>query len=265
LAQARGLRVIALTDHDTVSGVVEAQTAATGTELEVIAGVEINTAGAGTSLHMLGFYIDPQNPPLVEKLRTMRDARLGRARKMIERLGEMGLPLAWEEVRALAGGESVGRPHVARAMLDRGYVTTVQEAFDRFIGPGCPAHIPRLRLSPAETIQTIVEAGGVPVLAHPAHSGLTVVERVPEFVSHGLCGLEVYYPHHSPDNVEMLLRLCREHGLIATGGTDFHGHDSEEGAPLGSVHVPMECAERLREAATNAVGRASALRGLGAD
>lgn len=254
LALARGLHVIALTDHDTVGGVVEAQAAASGTELEVIAGVEINTAGDGTSLHMLGFYIDPQNPTLTEKLQTMRDARLGRAHEMVERLGEMDLPLAWEEVRALAGGESVGRPHVARALLNKGYVATVQEAFDRFIGTGCPAHIPRVRLSPAEAIQVIIKSGGIPVLAHPAHSGLAVVERIPEFVGCGLRGLEVYYPRHSPDEIEVLLRLCREHDLIATGGTDFHGSDNKEGAPLGSVYVPMACAERLRVAATNVAG-----------
>ena len=254
MALARGLHVIALTDHDTVGGVAEAQAAASGTEIEVIAGVEINAEGDGTSLHMLGFYVDPQSPSLAEKLRMMRDARLGRAREMIERLSEMGLPLAWEEVRALAGGESVGRPHVARALLNKGYVATVQEAFDRFIGPGCHAHVPRLRLSPAEAIQVIVVAGGVPVLAHPAHSGFAVVERIPELVDYGLRGLEVYYPHHPPDEIEALLRLCWEQGLIATGGTDFHGPDSEEGAPLGSVHVPMACAERLRAAITNAVG-----------
>jgi predicted metal-dependent phosphoesterase TrpH len=261
LALARGLCVIALTDHDTVSGVADAREAAASTETEVIAGVEINAAGDGTSLHVLGFYVDPQDPHLIEKLRTMRDARLGRARKMLKRLYEMGMPLEWEEVRALAGGESVGRPHVARALINRGHVATVQEAFDRFIGPGRPAHVPRLRLTPAETIQVIIEAGGVPVLAHPAHSGPAAVERIPEFVAYGLRGLEVYYPRHSPDEVEMLLSLCQEYDLIATGGTDFHGPNSDEGAPLGSIHVPLACAERLREAATNAVGRASAPRG----
>lgn len=253
LALARGLRVIALTDHDTVSGVTEAQAAAARAEIEVIAGVEINAEGGGTSLHMLGFYIDPRNPSLTEKLRTMRDARLKRARKMLERLREMGMPLDWEKVQALAGGESVGRPHVARALLDQGYVETMQEAFERFIGPGGPAHVPRLRLSPAETIRAIVGAGGVPVLAHPAHSGPAAVARIPEFVGYGLRGLEVHYPHHSPDEVEMLLGLCREHGLIATGGSDFHGPDSEEGAPLGSVYVPPVCAERLRAAARSAL------------
>jgi predicted metal-dependent phosphoesterase TrpH len=180
---------------------------------------------------------------------------------MLDRLREMGMPLSWEEVRALAGGESVGRPHVARALLNRGYVATMQEAFDRFIGRGGPAHVSRLRLTPAEAIRVIVGAGGVPMLAHPAHSGPSVVERIPDFVNDGLRGLEVYYPRHSPDDVERLLKLCREYDLLATGGTDFHGPDSDEGAPLGSVYVPEACADQLREAAKNAAGRASAPRG----
>jgi predicted metal-dependent phosphoesterase TrpH len=133
LALERGLQAIALTDHDTTGGVAEAQAAAAETGLEVVAGVEINAAGDeasgdGMALHILGFYVDPQNSRLDEKLRMMQDARLGRARRMIERLGEMGMPLDWEEVQALAEGESVGRPHVARALVNGGHVETVQEA-----------------------------------------------------------------------------------------------------------------------------------------
>jgi predicted metal-dependent phosphoesterase TrpH len=159
------------------------------------------------------------------------------------------MTLKWEEVRALAGGDSIGRLHVARALLDRGYVRAVQEAFDRFIGRDGPAYAPRLRLTPPEVIEVITEADGIPVIAHPAHSGTAAVERLPEFVGYGLRGVEVYYPHHSPEDVETLLRLCREHGLLATGGADFHGRRVREGMALGSVYVPWECVERLREAA----------------
>ena len=250
MALEQSLSVIALTDHDTVGGVAEAQSAAEGTGLEVIAGVEVNSAGDGAALHILGFYVDPHNPFLNERLQAMRDSRLSRARRMIERLDEMGMAVDWDRVQALAGGETVGRPHVARAILERGYVASVREAFERFIGPNGPAHVPRLRLTPKETIEMILQARGVPVLAHPAHSGPAVTARIPEFVAYGLCGLEVYYPHHSPEDVAMLQEMCQEHGLHATGGTDFHGPDSEEGAPLGSIHVPLECAERLRETAT---------------
>ncbi len=249
MALERGLAVIALTDHDTLGGVAEAQQAAFGTGLEVIAGVEVNSEGEWGDLHFLGYYVDPENGPLRERLRAMRNARLERARKMVERLREMGMVLGWEEVRALAGGNSVGRPHVARALLNRGYVKTLQEAFDRFIGNDGPAYVPRPRLTPPEVIQAIIGAGGVPVIAHPAHSGPAAVKRIPEFVGYGLHGVEVYYPHHSPEEIEVLLGLCRKYGLLVTGGSDFHGPGVGEGAPLGLVHVPLECVERLREAA----------------
>jgi predicted metal-dependent phosphoesterase TrpH len=258
-ALEKGLHVIALTDHDTLDGVAKAQSAADGTGLEVIAGVEVNSAGDGAALHILGYYVSPLDPFLNERLQAMRDSRVKRAHQMIERLREMGMEVDWDRVQALAGGETIGRPHVARAMLERGYVASVREAFERFIGPNGPAHIPRLRLDPRETIEIILRAGGVPVLAHPAHSGPTVTARVPEFVAYGLCGLEVYYPHHSPEDVAMLQGMCQEYGLLATGGTDFHGPDSEEGAPMGSIHVPMECARRLRNmVATHGADRASA-------
>ncbi len=250
LALERGLAVIALTDHDTLGGVVEAQRAACDTGLEVIASVEVNSEGEWGDLHFLGYYVDLENGLLRERLRAMQDVRVERARRMVERLREMGMVLEWEEVRALAGGDSVGRPHVARALLSRGYVATMQEAFARFIGHDGPAYVPRQRLAPPEVIQTVIAAGGVPVIAHPAHSGPAAVKRIPEFVGYGLRGVEVYYPDHLPEEIEMLLGLCQEYGLLATGGSDFHGPGSSEGAPLGSVYVPLECVEWLREAAS---------------
>lgn len=246
-ALARGLSVLALTDHDTLSGVAEAQAAAAGTGLEVIPGAEVNSEGAWGDLHILGYCLDPESPLLKKRLEAMRDARLGRARKMLEKLGQMGMPLDWEEVRALAAGESVGRPHVARALLNRGYVTSIQAAFDRYIANDGPAYVPRLRLTPAEVIEAIRTAGGVAVLAHPVHS--SAVDLIPELVPLGLQGLEVYYPGHSQRDVQELLALCRRYGLLATGGSDFHGPGYEEGAPIGSVVVPLECVERLKDAA----------------
>jgi predicted metal-dependent phosphoesterase TrpH len=258
LALERGLTVIALTDHDTLGGVPEAQQAAVGTGLEVIPGVEINSEGGWGDLHFLGYYVDLKNESLQGRLRAIRDARVERARRMVARLRERGMMVEWEMVRTLAGGDSVGRPHVARALLDRGYVKTVQEAFDRFIGNDGPAYFPRLRMTPQEVIQAISEADGVPVLAHPAHSGLAMAGRIAEFVDYGLRGVEVYYPYHTPEDIEVLLALCRKHGLLATGGSDFHTYPGAHlggsgivfsGAALGSVHVPLACAERLREAA----------------
>jgi predicted metal-dependent phosphoesterase TrpH len=251
-ALEQGLAVIALTDHDTLSGVAEAQQAANGTDLEVIAGVEINSEGDWGDLHFLGYYVDPENDFLRGRLQAMRDARIGRARRMIERLRDMGMALEWDQVQALAGGDTIGRPHLARALIEQGYVETVREAFDRFIGNDGPAYVPRLRLTPPEVILAIRTAGGIPVIAHPVHSGAAAVRRIPEFVGYGLRGIEVYYPHHSPEDVEMLLGLCREHGLLATGGSDFHGPSVREGVALGLIDVPWECVERLREAVDEA-------------
>ena len=249
MALERGLAVIALTDHDTMAGVAEAQEAADGTGLEVIPGVEINSEIDHGDLHILGYYVAPEHLPLQEKLTALRNGRLTRAREMVARLSGMGMALAWEDVQALAGGESIGRPHIARALCENGYVETIQEAFDRFLSRGGAAYVPRLRLAPHETIAAIAAAGGVPVLAHPAHSGPHVLAHIPEFVAYGLRGLEVYYPHHTPGEVEQLLALCQTHDLLATGGSDFHRPAHTEGASLGSVHVPMSCVERLREAA----------------
>lgn len=249
LAQQRGLSVIALVDHDTLGGVAEAQQAALGSGLEVIPGVEISVESDQGDLHFLGYYVDPQNGLLQDRLQAMRDARLERARRVVERLGEMGMALELAEIQAHSRGDSIGRPHVAQALLHRGYVQTIQEAFDRFLGRGRPAYVPRVRLLPQEAIRAILDAGGVPVLAHPAHSGEFAVRGVPEFTGYGLRGLEVIYPHHSAAEVERLLRLCQEVDLLVTGGTDFHGPGSKEGAPLGSLHVPMDCVERLRAAA----------------
>lgn len=243
-----GLSVLALADHDTMAGVGEAQLAASGTDLEVVPAVEINAAGGKGPLHILGYYVEPEGSPLHELLRQMREARDRRARHTVERLRDLGVELDLGRVQDLADG-SIGRPHLARALVERGYASTMQEAFDRFVGRGAAAYVPRRRLTPRETIEAIGQAGGVAVLAHPAHSGSAVVARIPEFVGYGLRGVEVFYPHHTPQQVDRLLSLCREYGLLTTGGSDFHGPESGEGALLGSVHVPLACIERLREAA----------------
>jgi predicted metal-dependent phosphoesterase TrpH len=245
---------MALTDHDTVDGVAEGVRAARGTSLDVVPGVEINSEGEWGDIHFLGFYVDVRDGPLQECLETVRDGRVARAKAMVSRLRELGMSLTWAEVRALANGPSVGRPHIARALADRGYVNNVQEAFDRFIGLDGPAYVSRVRMSPKDVIMAIVGAGGVPVLAHPYLSGPTIVSMIPSLVTLGLRGLEVYYPAHSPDERAALLAICEEHGLLATGGTDFHAPTSSEGAMLGSIAVPLECAVRLRDAAPRSGG-----------
>ncbi len=248
LALEQGLAAVALTDHDTVAGFTEALAAANGTGLEIVPGVEISSDWPVGDFHLLGLYVDPEDGPLNARLESMRVARLHRARKMLERLATLGMPLEWDEV-AGSRNESrvIGRLHIAQTMIRRGYVSGVQEAFQRYIGRNGPAYVPRLRMSPVEVIGLIRQAGGVAVLAHPATSG--VVESIPTLASLGLQGLEVYYPDHSPEDVKVLLAMARRYRLLVTGGSDFHGFGVGAGAPLGSVAVPLRLLRRLQRAA----------------
>jgi hypothetical protein len=254
LALEQGLTTIALTDHDTVGGLEEAQRAARETALSVIPGVEINAEGEWGDLHVLGYHIDVGHGALQEVLRSIRQARLERARRMAERLDTMGMPVEWGAIRDLAHGESIGRPHIARALRNSGYVTTIQEAFDRFIGRDGPAYVPRKRLTPQETIELILAAGGVPVLAHPVHSGPAAVRQIPQLAEYGLRGLEVYYPSHEPREIEVLLAMGRKYDLIATGGSDFHAPYADGTVSLGSVSVPSSCVCALAQQVKRIMG-----------
>jgi predicted metal-dependent phosphoesterase TrpH len=248
LALEQGLAAIALTDHDTVDGLVEARAAANGTGLEVVPGVEISSDWPVGDFHILGLYVDPWDGPFNECMQSMKAARLQRARKMLERLAALGMPLEWDEVVRFCNGNcTIGRLHIARAMVHRGYVPDVHQAFQHYIGRDGPAYVPRLRMTPVEVIGLIRRAGGVAVLAHPAASGL--VEHIPTLASLGLQGVEVWYPAHSPEDVRALLRLARQHRLLVTGGSDFHGFGLGAGAPLGSVSVSLRVLRQLQRAA----------------
>ncbi|MGQ9684366.1 MAG: PHP domain-containing protein [Anaerolineae bacterium] len=245
------LRAIAITDHETTLGNRPAQRAAEGSRLTVVAGVEISTESSLGELHILGYLIDPEADGLEARLAELREGRLQRARRMLARLAEVGLPLDWEHVRQLAGGESVGRPHVARAMVERGYVANTDEAFALYIGHGGPAYVPRLRVLPAEAIAMIRRAHGVPVLAHP----LQVYPVVPELVRAGLQGMETSYPGYSIEEVSFLEQIARRHGLVCTGGSDFHG-PAVSAVELGSATVPFSTVAALEGVRTVPVCRA---------
>src|SRR5690554_2605982 len=264
-AHARGLCAIALTDHDTMDGVAEALQAGMRLGVEVIPGVELNTESPAGEVHVLGYFPPPEgwspeadpaghgagvvgaviDREFYDLLASRRDSRAERARKMVQRLRELGMPLSYEDVLRQAGDAPVGRPHIARALLEAGYVESVKEAFDRWLSRGGPAYVPREKLSPAEAVQAIIDAGGVPVLAHPGRiDGQWVIQ---ELIDAGLEGLECYYPEHTPEQTERYLGLAREHGLVVTGGTDYHGPRSPHDADLGSLPVPPEAVEQLKE------------------
>jgi len=245
LAQQSGLTALALTDHDTTDGVAEAQRAGAELGVEVIAGIEINSEGEHGDAHILGYFVDPAEPLLQEQLVAIRDARVGRAKGMLKRLAALGMPLEWERVLAMAGDAvSIARPHVARAMVEAGYVATTQEAFDKYISNDGPAYINRLRLTIGEAIGLIHGAGGVAVIGHPAHSKL--VHLIPQLVEAWLDGVEVYYPDHTPEQQAELLEIAARYNLVVTGGSDFHTLEDPKHGQLGCMDVPPDTMERLK-------------------
>jgi predicted metal-dependent phosphoesterase TrpH len=251
LALERNLRVIALTDHDTTTGLDEAISAAHETGVTVIPGVEISTNVPGThELHILGYHIDPHYIPLQERLESLRMSRVDRAQKMVNLLTEAGHPLQWERLLTLAGSGSIGRPHIAQAMVEANYVESVEDAFRQYIGRGGRAYVERAKLSPQDAIQLILEAGGAPVLAHPSH----VIEYIPGLAQSGLVGLEVYYNGYIEAEKTFLTGLARKYRLIATGGSDFHGEGITSATELGQTYVPWSAVEQLQLYARREVG-----------
>lgn len=242
MALARHLVAIAITDHDTTDGVDEALEAAKGTELIVVPGVEISCDVPYQEVHLLGYYIDHHDLGLEEKLFAFREARLRRAKEMLVKLAALGLPLEWEMVAELAKGNSVGRPHIAQAMVNKGYVASVDEAFALYIGRNGPAYVERYKLSPTEAVSLIKEAGGLPVLAHPRE----VTHFLPSLVEQGLVGLEVYYNSYSAEDIRQLACLARKYGLIPTGGSDYHGPGVLDTVEIGGIWVPEGSLKRLQ-------------------
>ena len=210
-----GLRVLALTDHDTTGGLEEASRAAQELDIDLIPGIEINTDVAGGEVHVLGYYAEYSRPEFQAILKVLRDARELRGQRMVELLNEHGINVAWGRVREIAQG-SVGRPHVAKALLEAGYVQTIGEAFDKYIGAGKFAYVPRYKLTPEDAVYLIASANGLPVIAHPLDlPGLTELRNwLPDLVAAGMVGLETYYGPYTQDDERQLRALADEYGLI---------------------------------------------------
>lgn len=244
LASEVGLKVIALTDHDSVNGIQEALEAAKASpDITLIPGVEISTDLADGEAHVLGYFIEYTSPELRMTLERFRNSRLNRGRKMVDKLSSLGIFIDWKRVQEIAGEGAIGRPHIARAMLEKGYISKFEEAF-KYIGHDGPAYVPRDKMTPEEAVALIVRNKGVPVLAHP----FTVKDpeaMVIRLKKHGLAGIEAYYKDNSPSQTAATLELAEKYGLIPTGGTDFHGLGDANDMMLGSVEVPMESVVRL--------------------
>ncbi|NLO08080.1 MAG: PHP domain-containing protein [candidate division WS1 bacterium] len=237
------LTAIALADHDTVAGVETAMNAARGSDLRVIPAAEISTEYQKTEVHILGYWIKLDDEQLHEKFRYVREARRLRAEEIVRKLRSLGIEITLEDVVAQSDGVTLGRPHVAQALMAKGYIKGVQEAFDRYLGRDRPAFVPRYKLSPYEAVESIRDARGCPVLAHP---GLGVSDRVIDgLIEAGIQGLEAYHNHHTPSNTRRVLRIAQERGLLVTGGTDSHGPGGSHPVAVGDVDVPDSCAEGL--------------------
>jgi hypothetical protein len=242
-AREAGLSAIALTDHDTVDGIQPALEAAGSSGPEVITGIEFNTELDGADIHILGYYLSLEGD-LASTLAGLRAAREDRVKKIIDRLGQLRIRIDYDHVKRVAGRATMGRPHIARVLSETGYCASQGEAFERLLARGKPAYVPHHRLDPFMAIDTVLKAGGVPVLAHPGLAKRD--ELIPGFVARGLLGLEVFYPFHTPDDQARYQKICLQSGLIMTGGTDCHGPGFRY-PPLGSVTVPDETVERLKQ------------------
>jgi hypothetical protein len=246
MAHQRGLGCIAITDHDTIDGVVPTIEAAKPYGIEVITGIELSAVMGGKDIHVLGYLFDYQSKYFSEKIKSMQSSRISRMREMIKKLKGLGIDnITLDEVCGRAESDSVGRPHLAAIMLEKGWVPNIKKAFDDYLADDAPAYVPKFKQSPEEAIALIHQAGGIAVLAHPMLTG--VDEMIPGFVKKGLRGLEVYYPNNSDNITKFYEQLARKHNLIATGGSDAHGSVKKH-TSIGKVKVPYSVVEQLKEA-----------------
>lgn len=241
-----GLSAIAIVDHDTVCAIKPALDEARGKDIEVLAGIELTAEYDNAEIHILGYLIDYENNLLLEKLKVLKQNRIERIYKIAAKLKDrMGVNLRPDEVFAIAGKGTVGRLHVARALVKAGTAESIFEAFRKFIGDKSPGYIAGFKLSPTDAIKLIREVGGISVLAHPyTINNDTLVIKL---IDNGLMGLEVYYPEHSQGTINFYLNLAKKHNLLVTGGSDCHGTAKPE-VKLGTIKIPYELVEELKQA-----------------
>ena len=249
LVAGRGLKTIALTDHDSTEGMGEALEAAKAfPQLTIIPGVELSTDLPGNEIHVLAYFIQYDDPKLQETLHTFRLGRLDRGRRMVEKLRDMGVEIEWQRVLEIAGDGAVGRPHIALALVEKGYITEPKEAFSKYIGRNDPAYAHREKLTPQDAIGLITSWGGVAVLAHPADIP-DLDDTLDGLKEAGLVGMEVFYAQYSVEKIQELADVAAKHGLLACGGSDYHGLGNT-GEPLpGVMGPPLEIVERLEKLA----------------
>ena len=254
LVAKQGLKQVAISDHDSTEGLAEAFRAAEEfPDLRIIPAIELSTDIPGDEVHMLGYFLRYEDDQLQETLRQFRLGRLERGRLIVEKLATLGIHIEWERVQEIAGDGSVGRPHIALAMVEKGYCKEPREAFPEYLGRNGLAYVERPKMTPQEAVDMLIQHGAVPVLAHPAYL-VDMEARLEELKDTGLAGMEVYYAKYEPDTVQHLAQLAARYGLIPCGGSDYHALGNS-GEPLpGTLGPPLETVERLEEAAKKIAG-----------
>ena len=245
LAKASGLKGVGITDHDSTNGLEEAVAAGIEHNLVIVPGFELSTELEGKEFHILGYYPDLSSLVLRQELQNLRSNRANRGKEMLQKLASLGLPIQEERLREIVGAGAVGRPHLAQAMLEAGYVKSVRHAFDKYLGRGMPAYVSRYKLTPVEGIQLILACSAVPVLAHPGTVDMD--ETIPDLAKAGLKGLEVFHPNHSLYQELKYEEMAKRLSLLPTGGSDFHGPKVKENIKLGDRAVPLETVRKLQE------------------
>ncbi|MDD5255109.1 MAG: PHP domain-containing protein [Candidatus Omnitrophica bacterium] len=241
-----GLAAVSVVDHDTVEGIEPAIEASRGSGLEVVSGIELTAEFEGAEIHILGYLLDHRDPELGKKLLGLKEDRRLRVFKILKKLKEAtGVDIDPDAVFGISGKGTVGRLHIAQAMVASGAVGSVYEAFKKYIGDRSPAYVSGFRFSPAQAIALIRESQGIPVLAHPYSLGNDAL--IPLFVKDGLMGIEAYYPEHSSEKTNVYLALAEKHGLLVTGGSDCHG-SAKPNISVGSLKVPYDLVEKLKGA-----------------
>jgi 3',5'-nucleoside bisphosphate phosphatase len=243
IAFQKKLKAISITDHDCLDAYPFAQQQGSQLGMEVIPGLELSSEINGVDIHVLGYFVDIFNDPLIQKLKELKQARYLRAEKIVENLNRQGIDLRFETVLNIAGSAAIGRPHIAAALLKEELVYSFREAFDKYIGYESAAYVRKLSIKPHDIFQLIRQAGGVPILAHP---GVTHVDdRIPQFIKEGLLGIEVFHSEHSPDQERHYMHFCKKNDLAFTGGSDFHNNHQNK-SDLGHPKVSYGAVESLK-------------------
>jgi len=249
----RGLQTIAVTDHDTTSALQEARECASKFGIRLINGIELGTNYLDDEVHILGYGIDLQDAGFQDKLSIFRKDRLLRGKKIIEKLVSIGLNISWEMVRNIAKGDSVGRPHIAMALVELGYAANIKDAFKKYLNTDSPGFIPREMVRPTEAVEILRDNGALPVLAHPLLSNSksgrksiqNLVELIPELCEAGLMGIEVYYGDYDSQQVSQLIELAEKYSLIKCGGSDYHNSENRDDPHPGDVGPPQESVNQI--------------------